>query len=183
MSCACCVVGAVLPLNNISNSGWRADAFDVLDSLVSEAGARGIYVIIDMHGAVGGQSTSGDTGQQNNNSYWTNGNNQGNTSYMWWQIANHYNGNGTVAGYDLINEPTGAPNNQAVINAQNELYQTVRSADPNHIVIIEGTWGSWTWSMRCRLPAVWLDERRVRDARVPVQPVGGRRWNRVRPTR
>jgi endoglucanase len=23
----------------------------------------------------------------------------------------------------------------------------VRSADPNHIVIMEGTWGSWNWSM------------------------------------
>jgi aryl-phospho-beta-D-glucosidase BglC (GH1 family) len=139
--------GQFYPLNNISNSGWRADAFDELDWLVSEAGQRGIYVIIDMHGVVGGQSTSGDTGQQNNNSYWTNSNNQGNTAYMWWEIANHYNGNPTVAGYDLINEPTGAPNNQAVINAQNDLYQSVRSADPNHIVIMEGTWGNWDWSM------------------------------------
>ena len=134
-------------LNNISPSGWRSDAFDVLDNLVSEAGARGIYVIIDMHGAVGSQSTSGDTGQQNTNTYWSNSNNQGNTAYMWWEIANHYNGNPTVAGYDLLNEPTGAPNNQAVINAQNSLYQTVRSADPNHIVIFEGTWGNWDWSM------------------------------------
>ena len=139
--------GQFYPLNNISNSGWRADAFDVLDALVSEAGQRGIYVIIDMHGVVGSQSTSGDTGQQNTNTYWSNSNNQGNTAYMWWEIANHYNGNPTVAGYDLINEPTGAPNNQAVINAQNDLYQTVRSADPNHIVIMEGTWGSWNWSM------------------------------------
>jgi endoglucanase len=142
--------GMFYPLNNISNSGWRSDAFTVLDSLVSEAGARGIYVIIDMHGVVGSQSTSGDTGQQNTNTYWSNSNNQGNTAYMWWEIASHYNGNPTVAGYDLINEPTGAPNNQAVINAQNELYQSVRSADPNHIVIMEGTWGNWDWSM---LPA------------------------------
>ena len=47
----------------------------------------------------------------------SNGNNQGNTAYLWWQIASHYSGNPTVAGYDLINEPTGAPNDQAVINA------------------------------------------------------------------
>ena len=134
-------------LNNISPSGWRSDAFTVLDNLVAEAGARGIYVIIDMHGAVGSQSTSGDTGQQNTNTYWSNSNNQGNTAYMWWEIANHYNGNPTIAGYDLLNEPTGAPNNTAVINAQNSLYQTVRSADPNHIVIFEGTWGNWDWSM------------------------------------
>jgi endoglucanase len=134
--------GQFYPLNDISNSSWRADAFDVLDWLVSQAGARGIYVIIDMHGVVGSQSTSGDTGQQNNNSY-----NQGNTAYMWWQIANHYKGNPTIAGYDLMNEPMNPPNSQAPITAQNSLYQTVRSADPDHIVIFEGTWGSWNWSM------------------------------------
>lgn len=139
--------GQFYPINNVSNSGWRADAFDVLDQLVSEAGQLGIYVIIDMHGVVGGQSTSDDTGQAGSNTYWSNGNDQGNTAYMWWEIANHYNGNPTVAGYDLINEPTGAPNNQAVINAYNQLYQSVRSADPSHIIIMEGTWGSWDWSM------------------------------------
>ena len=32
------------------------------------------------------------------------------TAYLWTQIATHYNGNSAVAGYDLINEPTGAPN-------------------------------------------------------------------------
>ncbi|HEY3620101.1 MAG TPA: hypothetical protein VGK96_25110, partial [Candidatus Sulfotelmatobacter sp.] len=48
-------------------------------------------------------STSGDIGQQNTNQYWTNSNNQGNTAYMLWQIASHYKGNPTIAGYDLIN--------------------------------------------------------------------------------
>jgi len=98
-----------------------------------------------MHGVVGGQSTSDDTGQQNQ--YWTDGADQGNTAYMWWQIANHYNGNPTVAGYDLINEPIGAPSNSAVISAYQSLYNSVRSADPNHIIIMEGTWGNWNWSM------------------------------------
>jgi hypothetical protein len=96
---------------------------------------------------VGGQSTSDDTGWENQNQYWTNGNDQGNTAWMWWEIANHYNGNGNVAGYDLINEPTGAPSNTAVISAYASLYTSVRSADPSHIVIMEGTWGSWDWSM------------------------------------
>jgi endoglucanase len=41
-------------LNNHTASGWRADAFEVLDWLVNACAARGIYVIIDMHGVVGG---------------------------------------------------------------------------------------------------------------------------------
>jgi endoglucanase len=137
-------------LNNISNSGWRPDAFTELDWVVSNAAQRGIYTIIDMHGVVGGQSTSDDTGYAGQNQYWGNSNDQGNTAWMWWQIASHYNGNGNVAGYDLINEPTGAPNTSAVWTAYNNLYNSVRSADANHMVIMEGTFGNWNWSM---LPA------------------------------
>ncbi len=139
--------GNFYPINNVSNSSWRSDAFTELDWLVNQCSSLGIYVIIDMHGLVGSQSNSDDTGQQNLNQYWSNGNDQGNSAYMWWQIANHYKGNGTVAGYDLINEPIGAPSNSAVISAFSSLYNSVRSADPNHIVIMEGTWGSWNWSM------------------------------------
>ena len=139
--------GNFYPIANVSNGSFRSDAFTELDWLVNSAGAAGLYVIIDMHGAVGSQSTSDDTGQQNQNQYWSNGNDQGNTAYMWWQIANHYKGNTTIAGYDLLNEPTGAPSNAAVISAQAGLYTSVRSADPNHIIFIEGTWGNWDWSM------------------------------------
>jgi aryl-phospho-beta-D-glucosidase BglC (GH1 family) len=134
-------------LNDQTPSGWRADAFEMLDWLVNAAAARGIYVIIDMHGVVGGQSTSDDTGRSGQNQYWTNGNFQGDTAYMWWQIANHYKGNPTVAGYDLINEPIGTPSSDTVLNLYNELYQSIRSVDPSHMIIMEGTWGSWNWSM------------------------------------
>ncbi|HWM70426.1 MAG TPA: cellulase family glycosylhydrolase [Steroidobacteraceae bacterium] len=134
-------------LNDQSPGGWRADAFDTLDWLVSACAARGIYVIIDMHGVVGGQSTSDDTGRSGQNQYWTNNNFQGDTAYMWWQIANHFKGNPTVAGYDLINEPIGTPGSDTLLNLYNELYQSIRSVDPTHMIIIEGTWGNWNWSM------------------------------------
>ncbi len=130
-----------------SNSGWRPDAFTELDWIVNNCAKYGLYVIIDMHGVVGGQSTSMDCGQQNQNAYWTNGNYQGDTAWMWWQIANHYNGNATVAGYDLLNEPDGAPSTAAVWTAYNGLYSSVRSADPGHMIIMEGAFGNWDWDM------------------------------------
>jgi endoglucanase len=139
--------GQFYPLGDISDAGWRADAFERLDWLVAKCAARGLYVIIDMHGVVGGQSLSDDTGQAGRNTYWTDGNAQGNTATMWRQIANHFKGNPTIAGYDLINEPIGTPSNDAAVNAQDSLYKTVRSADPDHMVFMEGTWGSWNWSM------------------------------------
>jgi endoglucanase len=134
-------------LNNHTPSGWRADAFEVLDWLVNACAARGIYVIIDMHGVVGGQSMSDDTGRSGQNQYWTNRDFQGDTAYLWWQIANHYKGNPTVAAFDLINEPIGTPSSDTVLNLYNELYQSIRSVDPSHMIIMEGTWGNWNWSM------------------------------------
>ncbi len=139
--------GAFYPLTNTSSSGWRSDAFTVLDWLVTNCASRGIYVVIDMHGVIGSQNTSDTTGQQNQNLYWSDTNRQAQTAWMWTQIASHYNGNSTVAGYDLMNEPYGAPNTTAVWNAYDSLYGAIRSVDPAHIIIMEGTFGSWNWSM------------------------------------
>ena len=139
--------GQFYPIANVSNATFRSDAFTELDWLVNNAASIGLYVVIDMHGAVGGQSNSDDTGQQNQNQYWTNANDQGNTAWLWWQIANHYNGNPTVAGYDLLNEPDNAPSDAAVISAYQSLYSSVRSADPNHMIFIEGCFDQWNWSM------------------------------------
>jgi endoglucanase len=142
--------GNFWPIANVSESSWRSDAFTELDSVVSQAAAQGIYTIIDMHGLVGGQTDSDDTGEQNVMAYWTNSNDQTLSAYMWTQIAAHYNGNPNVAGYDLINEPTigGAnePSNAQVIAAYVSLYKTVRAADSSHIVIIEACFGSSTLS-------------------------------------
>jgi endoglucanase len=129
------------------NGQWRSDAFTMLDWVVSQAAARGIYTIIDMHGVVGAQSTSQDTGQQNLNAYWTSSADQTATNQIMMNIAAHYNGNPNVAAYDLLNEPMNAPSNQAAVNAQNSIYNAVRSKDPTHICIIEGTFGNWNWSM------------------------------------
>jgi endoglucanase len=144
--------GDFYPLSALGSTSptLRSDAFTKLDGIVNECSSIGLYVVIDMHGVFGGQSTSQDCGHENYNAYWTNCNDQGNTALLWWEIANHYNGNGAVAGYDLINEPTGAPSTSAVWTAYNNLYNTVRSADPNHMIFMEGTFGSWDWSM---LPA------------------------------
>ena len=144
--------GNFYSITNTTSSGWRPDAFAVLDWLVTNCASRNLYVIIDLHGVVGGQSTSDSTGQQNQNRYWTSSTDQSETAYLWTQIAAHYKGNSAVAGYDLINEPFG--NHDTTTNvvwpAYTNLYATVRAADASHIIIMEGTFGSWNWSM---LPA------------------------------
>ncbi len=130
---------------------WRTDAFAQMDWLVTNAWQRGIYTIIDCHGVPGGQSPSDSTGQFNQNQYWTNAVFQQQTSLIWSNVAAHYNGNPGVAGYDLINEPYGAPTQAAIWTAYNSLYQTVRAVDPDHIIIMQGTWAgnglNWEWNV------------------------------------
>jgi len=142
--------GNFYSITNTTASGWRSDAFTVLDWLVTNCASRGIYVVLDMHGVIGGESTSGDTGQQNLNQYWTSAVDQSETDYMWTKLATHYNGNPTIAGYDLINEPDNAPSTAAVISAYTNIYTTIHAVDTGHIAFIEGTFGNWDWNM---LPA------------------------------
>ena len=139
--------GQFYVLSDTSPTGWRSDAFNYLDWLVSAAAARGIYVIIDMHGAVGFQSKSDSTGAYNVNQYWGSQSDQGSTEYMWWEIANHYAGNPNIAGFDLLNEPDNAPSDAQAVSVQNDLYNSVRNADPNRMCIMEGTFDQWNWSM------------------------------------
>ena len=123
----------------------RADAFDKVDWLISQAAARGIYTVIDMHGAPGGVSQAQSSGDMSN-TYWTNPAFQAQTSALWTTIANHYKGNPNVLGYDLLNEPANV-DDSLQLAAYASLYNTVRAADPNHIVIIEGldyAWGTDT---------------------------------------
>lgn len=130
---------------------WRADAFEKMDWLVTNAWQRGIYTIIDFHGVPGGQSTSDSTAQANQNQYWTSAAFQSQTSLIWSNVAAHFKGNAAVAAYDLINEPFGAPSQGAIWTAYNSLYQTVRAVDPDHILIMEGTWSgpglNWQWDV------------------------------------
>ncbi|MEI9863402.1 MAG: cellulase family glycosylhydrolase [Limisphaerales bacterium] len=139
--------GNFYSITNTTTAGWRSDAFTILDWLVTNCASRGIYVIIDMHGVVGGQSLSDATGRQNQNLYWTSTLNQSQTAYMWAQIAAHYKSNPAVAGYDLINEPFGAPSTAAVWAAYTNLYTTIRAVDTSHMIIVEGTFGNWSWNM------------------------------------
>ena len=142
--------GNFYSITNTTTNGWRSDAFTMLDWVVTNCAARGIYVVIDMHGVVGSQSTSDDTGQQNLNAYWTNSLDQSETVYMWTQIASRYCTNDAIAGYDLINEPTGTSSTGAVWTAYQTLYNAIRAVDTNRMLIMEGTFGNWDWNM---LPA------------------------------
>jgi len=117
----------------------RADAWQYLDWAVNEAEKRGMYVILDLHGAVGGQAASseqhdgciGAAQMWTNNTYWDR------TKWLWDNIATHYRGRTAVAAYDLLNEPWGT-DATTLANRSYELFNVVRAKDPDHVILLPG---------------------------------------------
>jgi aryl-phospho-beta-D-glucosidase BglC (GH1 family) len=116
------------------NTGWQ-----VLDNVVSWAQSAGLYVIFDLHAAPGGQNNFFYSDPVNGwPRLWGNAAYQQRTVTLWRAIAARYADSTTVAGYDLLNEPS-APTPAAIINLYKRIITAVRAVDPNHLVILEGT--------------------------------------------
>jgi endoglucanase len=119
------------------------EGFTLLDRVVSWAQEAGLYVIIDMHAAPGGQ-----TGTNIDNSWgypwlWESPESQQQTIDIWKRIAAHYSGSTTVLGYDLLNEPIPPfPALQAYNSRLEPLYRRIvagiREVDSHHVVILGG---------------------------------------------
>jgi hypothetical protein len=109
----------------------------LLNSILDACAQAGIYAILDLHGAPGGQSTNFTTGQAGLNQLFTSVRYQQQTVQLWGLIAAYYANRSEVAGYDLINEPLGAPNGPALVNLYSQIYEAIRALDPRHIVFME----------------------------------------------
>ena len=129
------------------NGNWD---FSRLDWVVSECKKRELYVILDMHGAVGYQSDALHNGKKGGCGLFDK-TEQGEryrelTDELWTAIAERFKGEPTVAMYDLLNEPMCDVNCTEVKRRINNewiytrLYDTVRAADPDHIITMECIW-------------------------------------------
>ena len=127
-----------------------------LDLAVNRAAANNLYVILDLHGAPGSQSDQGHTGQADLNRFFKDPANVTQAEKIWTQIARRYQGNPAVAGYDMLNEPTGAPNSDTLYVVQDRLYRAIRAADPTHVIFIEDGYTGIQW-MPFPAPAGWVN--------------------------
>lgn len=137
--------------NHNDNSG-----FQKLDWLISTCEKYGVYVILDLHGAPGGQSKNHCTGKAGRNELYENEEMMNATVELWCAIAERYKDSNTVAAYDLLNEPQNnsgyegdytwsAESEDAVTRtnkAYDTLYKAIREIDENHIISFEGVWST-----------------------------------------
>jgi glucan 1,3-beta-glucosidase len=116
----------------------RDEGFHWLDRAVDMAAKAGLYVILDMHGAPGGQSMDHSTGHSGQNKLWQPENRQRAVS-LWKQIAQRYSENSAVAAYELLNEPYGASSDKVLAGTMDELIRAVREVDRRHIIFCSGS--------------------------------------------
>ncbi len=120
----------------------RPDAFKWLDRAINMATTAGVYVILDLHGAPGGQSTDQCTGHGGQNKLWL-PENRKRTVFLWKAMAEHYRANPTIAAYDLLNEPYGnhgdEPSDSMLVTTMDELIHAVREVDQEHLILCAGS--------------------------------------------
>ncbi|MCE1247547.1 MAG: glycoside hydrolase family 5 protein [Firmicutes bacterium] len=122
---------------------WREQGFRLLDRVIGWAKEEGLYVILDMHGAPGGQ-----TGENIDDGWsypwlFVSRVSQDRTIKIWRKIAERYKDNTTVLGYELLNEPIPNFEGYDKLNPELEpLYKritaSIREIDKNHIIILGG---------------------------------------------
>src|SRR3974390_2580685 len=123
-----------------------AEGFRLLDRVIEWSREAGLYVIIDMHCAPGGQTGANIDDSWGYPWLYDSPEAQRQTIAIWKRMAAHYRDSDTVLGYDLLNEPIPHFPELKKYNSQLEpLYRRIvagiREGDKNHIVILGG--GQW----------------------------------------
>ncbi len=121
--------------------------FSLLDDFVTKAASRGIYTILDLHGAYGSQNGQDHSGEVIDEAaqvtFYRNEQYISLTADLWKAIAKHYKNNPAIAGYDILNEPgeKAAETTSIHFSVFDRIYDAIRSVDNRHIVIFESCWG------------------------------------------
>ncbi|KZT00001.1 glycoside hydrolase family 5 protein [Laetiporus sulphureus 93-53] len=116
----------------------KPEGFKHLDRVIDLCSKHGIYTILDLHTAPGGQNTDwhADAGTHIAK-FWEHKDFQDRTVWLWDQLAKHYVGNTWIAGYNPLNEPTD-PYHTRVVAFYDRVYRAIRVVDPHHALFFDG---------------------------------------------
>ncbi|MDR3263182.1 MAG: glycoside hydrolase family 5 protein [Clostridiales bacterium] len=127
---------------NITKPPYTDYDFSLIDAFIDGAAARGLYVILDLHGAFGSQNGKDHSGDTSQNNLFGNAENERLTIELWRKIAERYRDEPFVAGYDLLNEPEGTSGktDETQWDFYDRAIRAVRAADERHIIFVESVW-------------------------------------------
>ncbi len=122
-----------------------------IDRLIGWCRDHRLYVILDLHGAPGGQTgTNIDDSVNDHPDLFTDEKNKRLTVELWRKLADRYKDEWIVAGYDLLNEPLpdwfSIYNNQ-IMPLYKAIVKAIREVDTRHLIILEGVHWATDWSI------------------------------------
>lgn len=122
----------------------NSEGFNLLDQVVGWARDEGIWVILDLHCAPGGQTGTNIDDSWGYPWLFESRSDQDLSVEIWTRIAHHYRNEPTVLGYDLLNEPVPpftqiARYDGAIEPLYRRMAADIRQVDKRHIIILEGS--------------------------------------------
>ncbi len=136
---------------------WLEKGFALTDSLLAWCKANKLYLILDLHGAPGGQGNDLNIADRDPSvpSLWQSEENKRKMIALWTKLAQRYKDEPWIAAYDIINEPNWgfekADDKNGCAETKNEplrqlmidITRAIRAVDSRHIIIVEGNcWGN-----------------------------------------
>ncbi len=136
---------------------WIAKGFEMTDSLLKWCSDNEMYLILDMHGTPGGQGKNADISDYDPSkpSLWESDDNKSKLIALWKKLAERYNDEPWIGGYDLINETNwdfensnnengcNCNQNTPLVELFKDIIDEIRVVDTNHIVYLGGNcWGN-----------------------------------------
>jgi hypothetical protein len=132
-----------VPLHYSLFESDEAEGFKLLDRLIDWSRAEGIYVVLDLHAAPGGQTGANIDDSAGYPWLYQSPQEQEHLTAIWRRLAAHYRDEPTVLGYDLLNEPIPhfpklAPLNSELEPLYKKLSNEIRKVDGHHILFLGG---------------------------------------------
>lgn len=145
-----------LPINSRviqDESGAPIEAgYAMIDRLIGWCREHELWVLLDLHGAPGGQTgTNIDDSPRNLPELFMQPHYRELTMRLWRDLATRYATETVVMGFDLLNEPL--PNEwqytyaAELVELYRDLTREIRAVDPNHLIVYEGAHWATNWDI------------------------------------
>ncbi|WVF65296.1 hypothetical protein IAT40_000020 [Kwoniella sp. CBS 6097] len=123
--------------DDMNPRAFKKEGLKHLDRVVDICAKHGIYTVIDLHAAPGGQNFDWHSDNATHKAlFYEHKDFQDRTVLIWEHLARHYKNNTWVAGYNPLNEPTDEKHVR-LISFYERIEKAIRAIDPHHILFLD----------------------------------------------